>query len=155
MIQCTPRGVCSWNFHLDGGGNQAITEIDWMREQGRVIINGEKHTISKHGVFSGRWSLNSHRGTVFTAEKSSVFSRRIEISGPSGPAVLSARSAFGRTMILQGPGVDCEISPVHAFTRRALISGNHDDFRQVAFAFWLTILTWRRAANNDAGGGAG
>lgn len=154
MILCTPRGICSWNYQLDGGSDQAITEFDWIGEQGRLIINGENHAVSKHGVFSGRWSLDSNRGIVCNAQKSSAFTRSFEISGPSGSAVLSARSAFGRTMVLQGSGVNCEISPTHAFTRRAVITGHHDDFRLVAFAFWLTALVWRRAANNNSGGGA-
>ena len=153
MIQCTPRGICSWNYQLDGGRDQAISEFDWMGEQGRLIINGEDHAVSKHGFFSGRWSLDSNRGTLFTAQKPNAFTRSFEISGAAGSAVLSARSAFGRTMILQGSGVDCEISPAHAFTRRAVITGHYDDFRLVSFAFWLTALVWRRAARNNAGGG--
>jgi hypothetical protein len=150
MIQCTPRGVCSWDFQLDGGGDQAFTGFDWIGEQGSLVINGENHAVSKHGFFSGQWSLDSNRGTVFNAQKSSAFTRSFEISGSSGSAVLCARSAFGRTMIFQGDGVDCMISPAHAFTRRAVITGSYDDFRRVAFAFWLTALVWRRATRNNS-----
>jgi hypothetical protein len=153
MIQCTPRGVCSWNYQLDGSDNQATLDFDWIGEQGRIRVNGVDHTVAKHGVFSGQWTMDSNRETIFTARKSSAFTRSFEISGASGSAVLRARSVFGRTMVFQGTGVDCEISPAHAFTRRAVIKGHFGDFRQVSFAFWLAALVWRRAARNNAGGG--
>jgi hypothetical protein len=153
MIQCTPLGVCSWNFQLDGNGDQAILEFDWIGEQGSIRINGVDHAVSKHGVFSGHWSLDSNQETIYTAQKSSAFTRSFEVTGASGSAVLRARSAFGRTMVFQGTGVDCEISPAHPFTRRAFINGDYDDFRRVSFAFWLAALVWRRSARNNAGGG--
>ncbi len=152
MIQCTPCGVCSWNFQLDGSGDQAILDFDWLGEQGHIRINGVEHAVSKHGVLSGHWTLDSDRETICSARKSSAFTRRFEIAEASGSAVLSARSAFGRTMDLKGASVDCAIVPAHAFTRRAVIAGHFDDFRMVSFAFWLTALVWRRAARNRSSG---
>lgn len=151
MITCTPRGICSWNYELHGDGGHAIAEFDWAGEQGRLTVNQENLSVAKHGFFSGRWSLDSKRGTIMTAQKSSAFTRTFEISGLTGKATLSASSAFGRTMIFKGYGVDCLISPAHPFTRRATIHGSWDDFRQVSFAFWLSALVWRRAARNNAG----
>ena len=52
-------------------------------------------------------------------------------------------------MSLEGSGLDCSIAPDHGFTRRASITGEWSDFRVVAFAFFLTVITWKRAANNN------
>jgi hypothetical protein len=154
MIQCTPRGICSWDFILDGDGHRASVEFDWIGESGQLVIDGHHHTISKQGMFSGKWTFDSPVSHLFTAQKNNPFTRTFEISGPSGSAILSASSAFGRTMTIAGDGIDCTISPAHPFTRRASIEGHYDDFRLIAFAFWLATLTWRRAARNNAGGGS-
>lgn len=149
-IQCSPRGLCSWDYLLQGKGHRAIAEFDWFGEKGRLDIDHQSHTVSKQGFFSGEWSLKSTGGTIFTARKSSAFTRTFEIHGPTASATLRAQSAFGRTMLLQGNRVGCSISPAHPFTRRASIVGNCEDFKLAAFAFWLTALVWRRAAGNNS-----
>ncbi len=154
MIQCTPHGICSWDFILEGDGHLARVAFDWIGESGKLVIDGRQHDISKHGIFSGRWTLDARMNHLFTAQKNNPFTRSFEIYGTFGSAILGANSAFGRTMTVAGEGIDCTISPAHPFTRRASIAGHFDDFRLVAFAFWLTTLTWRRAARNNAGGGS-
>jgi hypothetical protein len=151
IIQCSPRGLCSWDYLLHGDGHQAIAGFDWIGEKGQLDIDRESHAVSKQGIFSGEWSLDSKSGTLFTARKPSAFTRTFEISCPTASATLSAQSALGRTMLLQGNHVDCSITPAHPFTRRASIVGNCEDFKLAAFAFWLTALVWRRAARNNSG----
>lgn len=154
MIQCLPRGICSWNFDISGAGHHARAEFNWLGEQGALVIDNEPFAVTKHGVFSGRWTLDSDRGCLLTGQKTNVFTRTFEITGSFGTAVLRARSAMGRTMVVEGPGFDFTIAPAHAFTRRATITGSRIDFLIASFTFWLTVLTWRRAANSDGGGGA-
>jgi len=150
MIECRPRGIFSWNFDLTGDGQKAAIEFNWIGEQGLIFIDGNEHRVTKRGMFSGEWSMESHRGAIYQAVKSSPFTRTFQITGPDGITELSAESMFGRAMKLSGPGVDCVIKPAHAFTRRATIEGRTDDFTQVCFGFWLCILTWRRSANSGA-----
>jgi len=153
MIECLPCGICSWNYDLSGDSHRAETILRVLGEQGGLRVDGESFAVTKEGVWSGRWRLESDSGTLFTAQKASAFMRTFEISGREGGAVLSADSAFKRTMRLEGDHANVTISPVHAFTRRAVIAGEAADFRLVAFAFWLTALLWRRAASNNSGGG--
>ncbi len=126
-------------------------------EGGEIIVDGSALEVRKGGWLSGEWSLLHFAHPVLVAHKPSAFRRRFEFSGPAGSGVLEAISPFGRTMQLDAPGAQCRIVPAHIFTRRATIEGRFEDFRVVAFAFWLTALLWRRAArsNNNAGGGAG
>jgi len=149
MIRCIPKGLCSWNFDIDANGHSASVEFNWVGEQGAITIDGEPHDVRKHGAFSGHWTMDSNSKTVATAQKSSVFTRSFELTTSSGSIVLRARSAFGRTMLLEGAGFDAVIAPIHSFTRRASIAGNISDFRIACFAFWLTVLLWRRAAKSD------
>jgi hypothetical protein len=155
MIHCVPRGICSWNFILGGDGHAAETQINWMGEQGSLRVDGTFHEVRKLGWLSGEWELVDGSSVILHARKPRAFTRTFELTGPHEQSILSAPSAFGRTMQLVGSDVDCVISPAHLFTRRATIEGNIGDFRTVSFAFWLTVLTWRRSANNNnSGGGA-
>lgn len=156
MIHCVPRGLCSWRFILGGDGHAAETEINWVGEQGSLLIDGTFHEVRKLGWLSGEWELVDGVSVIAHARKPSAFTRTFELTGQAGQSVLSAQSAFGRTMELIGSDANCVIAPAHPFTRRATIEGGVRDFRIVSFAFWLTVLTWRRSANsnNGAGGGA-
>jgi hypothetical protein len=153
MIECLPIGVCSWNYLLRGDGHEARVDFNWMSEQGRLWIDHQEYRIEKDGMFSGSWRMGSAEGTLFRARKTSAFTRTFGIDGGGVQATLHAASAFGRTMVLDSGGKQSVIAPAHPFTRRASMSGTCGDFRLAAFAFWLTGLTWRRAASNSGGGG--
>ena len=149
MIRCIPKGLCSWNFDIAGNGHSASTELNWLGEQGNITVDGEYHDVRKHGAFSGLWTLEANSTPVANAKKSSVFTRTFELKTSSGAVILRAQSALGRTMLLKGAGFDGVIAPVHPFTRRASITGQISDFRTACFAFWLTVLVWRRDAQHD------
>ena len=155
MIECLPCGICSWSYDLDGGGHRAQTKLLLFGEQGDLRVDGESFDVVKEGVWSGRWRLESRSGVLFTAQKTSALMRTFEISGHGGGAVLSAESTFKRAMRLEGDQANVTIRPVHAFTRRAVITGEAQDFRLVVFAFWLTALLWRRAASNNSSSAGG
>lgn len=152
MIECLPAGIGSWNYLLRGDGQEARIEFNWMGEQGRLRVGDEEFRIEKDGLFSGSWRMESDQGTLFTALKSSAFTRTFEIAGRGVHSTLHAASAFGRTMILDSGGQQSVIAPAHPFTRRASMSETCGDFHLAAFAFWLTGLIWRRAANSSGGG---
>lgn len=150
MIECLPAGIFSWDYVLRGDGHEARISFNWMSEQGRLWIDSHEYRIEKDGPFSGSWRMESAVGTLFHAQKSSAFTRTFGITGAGVQARLHAASAFGRTMILESGGQQSVIAPAHPFTRRASMSGTCGDFRLAAFAFWLTGLTWRRAANSGS-----
>ncbi len=149
MFSCSPKGICSWEFYLSGEGHSAETQVNWAGEQGTLMVDGVRYTISKNGIFSGKWNLEIGSDVIYSAQKSSAFTRTFEMAGAESTMLLSAQSAFKRAMRLEGSGYDCTIAPDHAFTRRSTIDGRWTDFRLVSFAFWLTVLLWRRQANNS------
>lgn len=149
MILCLPQGLCSWNFAVTANGHSGSVELNWPGEQGAITIDGKHHEVLKHGMFSGQWTLEADSTTLATARKPSPFARSFELTTSSGTVALRAESAVGRTMLLEGAGFNGVIAPAHPFTRRASITGQLSDFRIACFAFWLTALLWRRAAQSD------
>lgn len=149
MILCLPKGLCSWNFDVTENGHSASVQLNWMGEQGSITIDGNRHEVLKHGVFSGQWTLEANSTTMATARKPNPFTRSFELTTSLGTVALRAESAFGRTMVLEGAGFNGVIAPAHSFTRRASITGEVPDFQIACFAFWLTALLWRRAAQSD------
>jgi hypothetical protein len=67
MIRCTPKGICSWNFFLDGDGHHAALEFNWGSEQGNITVNEMPFTVRKHGVFSGHWTLGANMSETTTS----------------------------------------------------------------------------------------
>ena len=152
MIECRPIGICSWDFELRGEGCFATLGFGWPREHGWINLEGRSLEIQKQSFFAGSWHLLDGAEVRARAEKRSAFSRSFDLITSSGSYILEAEFFGTRTMRLQGPNTHARITPAHMFTRRAVIEGTLPDFETLAFAFWLTALTWRRAArNNNAG----
>ena len=157
MIRCKPNGICSWNFLLDGEGHRATLEFNWLSEQGAINADGKHFDVRKHGVFSGHWTLGQAGREVAVAQKSTAFTRTFDVQDSSGPLVLRAKSAFGRSFRVERSGnVIATMFPDHPFTRRASIDIHiaQWDFITVSFLFWLVVLTWRRAAQSASSAGA-
>ncbi len=158
MIRCKPKGLCSWNFLLDGEGRQASLAFNWWSEQGEIIVDHTPFEVCKQGVLSGQWTLGHDGKQVATAQKASIFTRTFEIQDAQGPLLLRAIAPLSRGFHVERPddvpdNVIATIAPDHVFTRRATIETHTEDydFTTLAFSFWLAVLTWRRAAQNNAG----
>lgn len=156
MILCKPKGICSWDFFLEGDGHHSSLDFNWVSEQGKITADRTSFEVRKHGAFSGRWTLDRAGEQVATAQKSSAFTRTFEIQEPDGPLVLRAESPFGRSFrVDRSNDLIAAIAPVHACTRRATIEtrAKNCDFTTISFSFWLVVITWRRAARNSGGSG--
>ena len=149
-VSCLPRGICSWDFDLLGYGHQGVADFNWANESGMVLADGGSFRVEKQGMTSGRWVLKDGLESLYTAQKDSAFSRRIEIDGGGLNLVLEPQSWVSRVMNCRGQETDFTIAPMHCFTRRAKMRGKWTDFRLAAFAFWLSALMWRRSASNNS-----
>ena len=149
-IACLPVGICSWDFDLKGEGFSATTSMGWV-EAGSIMVNRQTFEIRKKGLFSGEWDAHQGGRPIYQAKKTNPFFRDIGIRSEEHTCVLKPDSIFSRAMRVTGGGHSFVIEASHAFTRRATISGRYEDPVLVTFAFWLTILQWRRQANNNGG----
>lgn len=155
MILGTPNSVFSWNYLLKGEDHQAYWEQKWTSEQCSILIDGSYFEVKKHGVASGRWSLESDNGLHCTAKKISFWKRSFEIESPMGLLLLCSNGALKRSFFIGLDGkVIATIHPKHAFSRHLEmdILIEDYDFPTMALSFWLVILTWRRQQGSGGSG---
>ncbi|PCJ54183.1 MAG: hypothetical protein COA70_05995 [Planctomycetota bacterium] len=134
-------------------GGKASLVFNLMGEQGSLTLDGETYLVRKHGMGSGHWSLELDEQEVLSAQKVSMLSRRIEMSTPMGELTLSPESAMGRSFkLFREEQVLARIEPVHPFTRRSTIQLDAEDYDAptLAFAFWLVLMSWRRAQQSNS-----
>lgn len=152
ILQCSPRGICSWDYTVSGAGLDGVVKFNWAGESGSILLNGRHYTVSKDGFVSPEWLLSEGRDVIATASKNSVFTRSFVLDVGGGRQELKALSSFGRSMVLSGNGYQGGINPKHAFTRRAEITGRWQEPEVMLFGFWLSVLIWRRSGSNNGGG---
>jgi hypothetical protein len=157
MLMCLPRSICSWGFVVTGGlAGASQVEFNFATEQGRIIVGGEPFVVRKHGWLSGRWSLERGADTWANACKPNPFLRSFELQSEDlRLKVRAASPLLRRFIIVRDAWIIGNIRPAHAFTRRASIVCDASVPEAVQlFSFWLAVLTWRRAARSNGGGGA-
>jgi hypothetical protein len=164
LIRCLPMGLCSWNFRLLRDGREVgRTEQRHWFEQGAVRTAEGACEVTKEGMLSGQWTL-SRAGApgvpgaaVATATKPSALFRRFRLGHESGGYELAAITPVTRPFELLGAnGRVAVIRPDHPFTRRATIDADDALPLELAgFAFWLTAMLWKRAANSGGAAAAG
>ena len=153
--RCLPIGLCSWDFRIIRDQTVvAWTRHDWMTEQGSIEIDARRLTVVKHGVMSGEWSIDAGGEPIATALKPSPFTRLFELTA-SGISYELAALAMSRRFDLKQDGMTvASIAPDHPFTRRSSIRADESSpIELTAFAFWLAVLCWKRAARSSSAGG--
>jgi len=157
VLTCLPQSICSWNYSITISDSDvtASVEFDFWSEQGSIILEPSCYGV-KHVWLSGEWSLESGDRVVAVAIKPNPLTRFFELSYDSQDLVLRAESPFTRSFLIeQDDRVLGTIQPMHPFTRRASIDCSSSIAMSVQiFLFWLTVLMWKRSANNS-GGAAG
>ncbi|MCB9881455.1 MAG: hypothetical protein H6834_06660 [Planctomycetes bacterium] len=151
MIQCIPEGICSWNFTLRGNGRRAAITYKWT-EQGTLTIDGTSYEVEKERPMMGIWSLKHAGIEVFTGTKESIITRSFRLQSGDETYALHP-TGLGRTFVLERDNRKiATIRPEHAFTKRATIDWRPGDeeFLVIVFAFWLTVLMWRRTARSSS-----
>ena len=148
QLTCIPQGLCSWNYRITGTQDESgVVELYGFGETGMFEADETRLFIAELSGQKGKWTVSNGTGEVLSAARIPDFKWDTEIVSPDGKFTLE-RIGMTRGMKLSGPGVSCEISPAHAFTRRVKITGRWDDLRIVVFAMWLVNMTWKRDAQN-------
>lgn len=153
ILRCTPAGIFSWNFYLEGEGHRASLGFDWLVEQGTITADDVEHRVSKHGALSGYWTLERAGQEIASGKKASPFSRTFELQAPNGSLTLRAESPLGRSFRLERSGdLLATFCPHHPFTRRSTIETFVEDldFSTICLSFWLAVVTWRRRRQNNS-----
>jgi hypothetical protein len=154
MLRIVPHRWFSWDFTVSQG-SQAVAEIDisWWRERGELTVQGARFRVSRQGMMSGDFLLESDRGVVARATKPSVMRRLFVVQHEAKTYTLRARSVLGRSFVL----LDAErevgtIAPAGVWSRRADVDLPAEIPLPVqVFLIWLAVLMWKREADSASG----
>lgn len=153
MLTCLPQSLCTWDFRVLGASaGPATLTFNFFTEQGSMSLGRDQFAIRKHGAWSGHWTLERHGQTVVDARQPHVMFRSFELKAAEIQLTVKAQFALTRGYdILSSDRLIGTIRPAHAFTRRAFIECRSEVPEVVQlFAFWLAVITWRRAAINKS-----
>jgi len=152
MLTCLPQSLCSWDYRiLDAAGGPGSIDFNFFTEQGCIYFGAHELAVRKQGPLSGHWTLEHENRMIAEARKPNPLFRSFDLDVNGTCFTVKAISPFGRgyEIVSAGHAVG-SISPVHPFTRRAVIDcgGGIPELGQL-FAFWLVVLTWRRKARES------
>jgi hypothetical protein len=150
MLRIVPQRWFSWDFTVSQG-SELVAEIDisWWRERGELTVQGATFSVSRQGMMSGDFLLESDRGVLARATKPSMMRRLFLVQHDATTWTLRPRSVLGRTFVLlDGEREVGRITPAGLWSRRA----NVDLPARVplpvqVFLIWLTVLMWKREAD--------
>ena len=125
----------------------ACTQHDWMSEQGSIEIGSRRLKVVKHGMASGKWTIEDGGDALVTAFKPNPLTRRFELSLADDRYELAAWTLSRCFDLKLGASMVASIAPDHPFTRRSTIRTEESlPLELTTFAFWLAVLCWRRVS---------
>ncbi len=104
VIRCKPKGLCSWDFYLDGDGHHATLEFNWAGEQGSITADGLRFEVQRHGGFRGRWTLDDAGRETASAKQATTMIPTFEINDDNDSHVLRAEPPFGHSFRIERSG---------------------------------------------------
>lgn len=152
MLTCLPQSLCSWDYRIRGAAaGDGTATFNWLSEQGAISLGGVALRVVKQGWLSGKWTLESEAGTYAVAVKPSALFRAFDLEAGERLFKVAAASPLARTFEIKADGQKLgTIRPAHPFTRRAFVECDESVSELVQlFAFWLTVLMWKRAAKSN------
>lgn len=149
MLTARPPGIFSQAYDVtDGDALVGSVRFHVFSQRGEIELSGRTLTIDRDGV-AGAWRLHAGPRVLATAERPSILRRRWIIRPTDGPPLeLMPTSGSIRNVTLRRAGIPIgSISRTSLLRRTARIDLPEELGIEVTlFAFWLTGLLWRRAA---------
>lgn len=153
MLTANPHSWFSWDFTLAKNG-ESIANIDlssW-REKGALTVANATYRISREGLCSGAFLLESNGTVLARARKPSAWTRRLVLDFGGAKFELKPQSAFARGFqLLEDERIVGTLLPDSFLTRKFNVELPEDLPLQIrAFIVWLTVLLWKRDASAAA-----
>jgi hypothetical protein len=155
MLRAIPKRWFSWDFTvIEGSRPVADIDLSWWREKGVLTVDGVTYSVSREGLMSGEFTLESGGSVLARAEKPSAFRRTFVIRHRDRHYTLKAKSAFRRSFVLlQGDREVGFLTPDGLFTRSASVHLPEDLPLAVhVFITWLAIILWKRESDAASSG---
>ena len=152
MLSAIPNGWFSWDFTIFDD-HKAIAKIDlaWVREAGKLYLDGSNYRVYREGLLSGAFILEKEGRVLARAEKPSALFRSFQVEYNDKSFTLEAESPLRRKFVLREGGQTIgSVRPENAFTKRAIIDLPADIALPVRiFMVWLTLILWKREADAE------
>ena len=152
-LRCLPKSVCSWEYLIQGEGVAAEVEINFLGESGYIHLHGNRYSVAKQGMFSGTWIMSSADGQeVAAATQAGILWPDYTLRAGNERLTLRKSSLLSRSFDFVSR--DCvvgQITPDHAFTRRATIRfiANPCSMTTTLLGFFLVVINWRRQSQSS------
>lgn len=147
MLKAVPCSWFSWNFTVFNDG-EAVARIDsaWMREAGKLIVNGSDYRVYREGLLTGAFVLEKDGEVISRAVKPDILFRTYKVEACGSIYTIEAESPFGRKFLLKRDDQTLgSVQPENAFSRRAEINLPGDlDLAVRIFMAWLILILWKR-----------
>jgi len=150
MLEMIPQSERGWTYDIWLDDELAgVVKFSRFVESGSITFERRLYRVRKHGPLSRRWTLEADGKVDCEAVQTSRFNRRFELKSSANEFVIQDLSALARgfNILRNDDAVIGSIHPNHPMTRRVTIdqpAGVRD--LDLIFAFWIVVLTWRRAA---------
>jgi hypothetical protein len=150
MLTANPQSWFSWDFTLAKNGESlASIDLSSWREKGALTVANSTYRISREGLCSGAFVLESNGTVVARAHKPSAWTRRLILDFGGAQFELKPRSSFTRgfQLLTDGRAVG-SLSPASFLNRKINVELPEDLPLQIrAFIVWLTVTLWKRDAS--------
>ena len=146
MIVAVPKGWFSSDYRLQQP-HGTVTEIDvsgW-REKAEFEVHGGQYRLSREGLASGAFVLESDGKMLARAVKPSAFRARFQVQFGGRTFELRRGGWSSNFGLFDGATQVGSIRRAGMFTRRAIIELPHDwPLAAQVFVFWLALVIWNR-----------
>lgn len=156
MLELVPALGSSRRYRVRRDGHDvAQFTLAWLREAGRLHIDGIAHELRREGLVSGAFTLSCQGMPVASARKPSALRNRFEVEYEGRQYEVVRAAWWGRRYEVRAHGQPIgSIGPHHPFTRRAEIALPDELTLPVkVFVAALVVLLWNRDSSGAAGGG--
>ncbi len=147
MLQAKPVGLFSPDFKIEAEGREiSYLDLGCWREAGEIQVQDKPYRLSREGLMSGAFVLETEGWPVARATKPSAFRSFFELEIDSRRYSLTRASMFTRAFsVLDGDSEVGRIRPAGFLSRRALIQLPAEWPQAVQiFVFWLVVIIWNR-----------
>ena len=152
-IIADPKSWLSWDFSITFSGRE-ISELDLVSfsKEGSFTVNHYKYKVSREGLFTGDFLLESYNNIVAKAKKPSAFRRRFIIKALDQEFELCRQSIFGKSYVIKKNGKAIgSIKTMGFFSYKTLIDISIDMPVPIKiFIFWLVLIMWRRRKKSNS-----
>ena len=156
MLKAIPNSWHSSDYEVKANGEWiADLETSSWREKGEILVEGHTNELSREGLMSGSFTMESNGDLFAEANKISAWKNTFNVRFSDDEFVLKKRSSLRSEMNLYHNNMRVGSIRREGLLSRTALIDLPDPLPLAAklFIFWLTLIIWRREGAAAGGGG--